>query len=90
MKYYIESETEDGATTNHIEIIISPENDYVHIDAYISLDDSFYLIEEKPASHVVDNGIAFKFGSNDYEWCVKCYVYVILNVVEESRYYITS
>jgi hypothetical protein len=70
--------------------MISPEKTYVSIDAHISLDDNFYLIEEKPASHVVDNGVAIKFGSNDYSWCVKCYVYVILNIVEESRYYITS
>ena len=26
----------------------------------------------------------------DYEWCRKCYVYVIVNIYEEMRYYVTS
>lgn len=90
LKYYIESETEDGASTESIEIIITPEDTYVQIEAHVSLDNNFYLIEEKPASHITENGIAIKFGENDFQWCVKCYIYVILNIVEEGRYYITS
>jgi hypothetical protein len=73
-----------------MEIIIIPEDTYVKVDAHLSLDSNFYLIEEKPASHIVQNGIAIKFTEKDYQWCRKCYVYVILNVYEEMRYYITS
>jgi hypothetical protein len=53
LKYYIESETEEGASTESIEITISPEDTYVPIEAHISLDNNFYLIEEKPATQIV-------------------------------------
>ena len=90
LKYYIPFETEDGALTSSMEIIVSPEDTFVHLDAHLSLDANFYLIEEKPAAHIVSNGIAIKFTEKDYEWCRKCYVYVIVNIYEEMRYYITS
>ena len=90
LKYYIPFETEDSALTTSMEIIISPEDRFVHLDAHLSLDANFYLIEEKPASHIVANGIAIKFTEKDYEWCRKCYVYVIVNIYEEMRYYVTS
>ena len=89
LKYYIPADIE-GALTESIEISIVPEDTYTQIDAHLSLDANFYLIEEKPAAHIVKNGIAIKFTQNDYEWCRKCYVYVIVNVYEEMRYYITS
>ena len=90
LKYYIPFETEDSALTSSMEIIISPEDKFVHLDAHLSLDANFYLIEEKPASHIVANGIAIKFTEKDYEWCRKCYVYVIVNIYKEMRYYVTS
>jgi hypothetical protein len=69
LKYYIPFETELGGTTTSIEIIVQPEDTYVNIDAHLSLDANFYLIEEKPASHIVANGLAIKFTQKDYEWC---------------------
>jgi hypothetical protein len=36
-----------------MEIIITPEDTYTNLDAHMSLDSNFYLIEEKPASHIV-------------------------------------
>jgi hypothetical protein len=90
LKYYIPFETADGAMTTSMEVIISPEDTYVNLDAHLSLDSNFYLIEEKPAAHIVSNGVAIKFTEKDYSWCRKCYVYVILNIYTENRYYITS
>jgi hypothetical protein len=66
LKYYIQSETQEGATTESIEILMSPEDKYTPIEAHLSLDNNFYIIEEKPATHVVENGIGIKFGSKDY------------------------
>jgi hypothetical protein len=90
LKYYIESETEEGSPVRNIEVIINNEDKYVEMDAHVSLDDNFYIIEEKPTTHLVDNGVGFKFSELDANWCVKCYIYIILNIQEESRYYITS
>jgi hypothetical protein len=70
--------------------VILPEDTYVPIDVHVSLDNNYYLIEEKPAPHITDNGVAVKFGEDDYNWCVKCYIYIIVNIVQEGRYYITS
>lgn len=90
MKYYIESETEEGSPVRNIEVIVNNEENYVELEAHVSLDDDFYIIEEKPATHFVSNGVGFKFSEKDHNWCVKCYIYVIVNIVEEGRYYITS
>jgi hypothetical protein len=69
---------------------VEPEEQYSHIEVFLSLDANFKVIEEKPAIHILKNGVAIKFGKNDFEWCVKCYVYLILNISKESRYYITA
>jgi hypothetical protein len=81
LKYYIESETEDGSSTKNIEVIVNNEDKYLELEAFISLDSNFYIIEEKPATHMVENGVGFKFSELDYNWCVKCYIYIILNIV---------
>ena len=69
---------------------MEPEDKYSPIDVFLSMDSNFYLIEEKPAPHVLDQGMGIKFTENDYEWCVRCFIYVIVNVYKEQRYYITS
>jgi len=69
---------------------VLPEDDYTPVEMWLSLDKNFYIIEEQPASHVVDNAIAIKFGRDSDRWCTKCWVYIVLNVVVEQRYYITS
>lgn len=89
LRYYIPSAVKRWKTES-IEIKIEPEDKYSPIDVYLSLDPHFYLIEEKPANHILDNGIGIKFGKGDFAWCVQCYVYVILNVYDEQRYYVTS
>lgn len=90
LKYYIESETEEGSPVRNIEVIVNNEDQYVEMDAHVSLDENFYIIEEKPATHLVDNGVGFKFSELDHNWCVKCYIYIIINIKDEGRYYITS
>jgi len=55
---------------------------------YLSMDYNFDLIQDKPAVQIVDKGITIKFSKSDYNWCVKCWVYVIINVYDEQRYYI--
>lgn len=54
------------------------------------MDSNFYLIEEKPATHIYQNGIGIKLTSDDYNWCKKCFIYVIMNIYQEDRYYISS
>lgn len=57
---------------------------------FLSLDDNFQIIEEKPASHLSKTSVGLKFGTKDYKWCTDCTVYIIMNLVIEDRYYITS
>ena len=57
---------------------------------YFSLDSNFNLIEEVPATHIMQDGIALRFNEKDQTWCIKCYVYVIINVYTEQRYYLTT
>lgn len=37
-----------------------------------------------------DKGKVFRFASDDYEWCINCYVYLLVDVIDEGRYYITG
>jgi hypothetical protein len=76
--------------TKSVEIYVQPEHRYTQVDLFLSLDSSFYLIEETPAAHVSSTGTAIKFTDKDYKWCRNCPIYAIINVYEEDRYYITS
>lgn len=76
--------------TKSIEIYVQPEHAYTRVDLFLSLDATFYLIEERPAAHVTSRGKGIKFSEQDYRWCRNCPVYGILNVYDEDRYYITT
>lgn len=57
---------------------------------YFSLDSNFNLIEEVPASHIMQDGVALRYNSKDEGFSTKKYVYVIVNVYTEQRYYMTT
>ena len=76
--------------TRSVEIYVQPEHQYTQLDLLLSLDATFYLIEETPAAHVTASGKAIKFSDRNAKWCRNCAVYAILNIYEEDRYYITS
>ena len=91
MKFYIPAKTiDDNLDTTSIFLRIEPEDDATRIEMFLSLDSYFYLIEEKPAVHILKDGLAIKFGKQDFAWCVKCWVYAIINIYVEQRYYLTS
>jgi len=88
-KYYIPHDI-NGALTKSIELSIVPEDSYSQMEIFFSLDAKFYIIEEKPAQHLIEKGVGIKFGQNDFAWCVRCYVYLIVNIYKEQRYYVSS
>lgn len=57
---------------------------------FFSMDSNFNLIEEVPATHIESDGVALRFNSKDELWNTKMYVYVIVNVYTEQRYYMTT
>ena len=75
---------------DNVLIKIQPEHDFSRVEMYFSLDSNFNLIEEVPASHIMNDGTALRFNSKDETWCFKCYVYVIINVFREQRYYMVT
>jgi hypothetical protein len=90
LKYTIPDEVLEEFTKS-VEVYVQPEHSYTPIDMYLSLDQSFYLIEETPSNaHVTSTGKAIKFSDNELNWCRNCDIYIILNVYEEDRYYVTS
>ena len=60
LKYTIPEEVLEE-TTKSVEIYVQPEHPYSLIDMFLSLDQTFYIIEEKPAAHVTSTGKAIKF-----------------------------
>lgn len=55
-----------------------------------SLNSDIYIIEERPSMASSKSGITLKFSSNDPQWCTSCYIYVVLNIYNEDRYYFTT
>jgi len=91
MKYYVSNKTpEYNLDTNSVLMKIEPEDDFTRLEMYLSRDSNFYLLEEKPATHIMEDGVAIKFGKKDYDWCVNCFIYLIANIYTEQRYYVTS
>jgi hypothetical protein len=88
-KYYIPQDI-NGVRTTSVELKLEPENFYSPLEFYMSFDNIFYIIEEEPAPHVTRNGVAIKFGQQDANWCVNCFIYLIANIKDDQRYYVTS
>lgn len=88
-KYYIPVDV-GSYKTESVELMVVPEDDYSHLEVFLSLDRNFYLIEEKPATLILRNGLGIKFGKHDYQWCVNCFIYIIANIFDDQRYYLTS
>lgn len=57
---------------------------------YLSLDQDFQIIEEKPSAHFTSTSMAMKFGKLEPKWCTRCTVYLILNIERGDRYYVTT
>jgi len=89
LTYYIAEFTGAGAT-ERIEIKFEPEGNYKYIDVFISFDKNFNLIEDKPHYHLLDSGVAVMLNKRDYRWCVDCTLYILVNMIEDRRLYITS
>jgi hypothetical protein len=62
---------------------VQPEHEFSRVEMYFSLDSNFNLIEEVPSTHIEQDGVALRFNSKDETWCIKCYVYAIINVYTE-------
>jgi hypothetical protein len=60
------------------------------MDLWLSLDEHYQIVEERPAAHLDPKSIGLKFNSQDYQWCTDCTVYAIFSVEDEDRYYVTS
>jgi len=48
------------------------------------------VVEDRPASHVTDDGLSVFLTDTDTRWCTECYVYLIVNMVEDRRVYIKA
>ena len=54
--------------TRSAEIYVQPEHQYTKLDLYLSLDDTFYILEETPAPHLSASGKAVKFTDKHNKW----------------------
>ena len=48
------------------------------------------MIEDRPARHITDAGLSVLLTSDNTRWCVDCYVYLIVNMIEDKRIYVMS
>lgn len=54
------------------------------------IDDDLYQVEERKSGQLIQNGKAYFFNSDDYFWCTKCYTYIMVDVINPGRYYVTG
>ena len=57
---------------------------------FVSTDKHFNLLEDRQLVQVVDNGMGVKFTQKDIGWCTKCWIYFVVNVYKDERYYVTT
>lgn len=76
--------------TQSLTIKFEPEEDFNFLEVFLSLDSTFKIVEERPAQHILEDGIAIEFNSDDQNWCTRCYVYMIINTIESTRLYVTG
>ena len=79
-----------GLPTSSWEVKLEAEQKHASMDLWLSLDDRFQVVEERPAAFFDDRSIGVKFSSTDYAWCTECTVYAIFNVEEEGRHYVST
>ena len=48
------------------------------------------MVEDHPASHVTDLGLSVIMTTKDTRWCTNCYVFLIVNMIEDRRIYVTA
>jgi hypothetical protein len=68
---------------------IDSEDKYNPMDLYFSLDSTIYQVEERKVENILTNGVGFAFTEGDYGWCTSCYIYLLLDVINDGRYYVT-
>lgn len=48
------------------------------------------MIEDRPARHITDSGLSILMTKDDTRWCVNCYIYLIVNMIEDRRIYVKA
>ena len=56
----------------------------------MSLDDSFNIIEDRPVQHILTDGVSMLKNEGEPHWCIECYVYLIIVMVDDMRLYVTA
>lgn len=67
-----------------------PEDSFSRVEMFMSYDAKFSLVEDHRATQVLEDGVAIRASRKDVDWCSKCYVYLLVNVEKEQRYYLTT
>lgn len=88
LTYSIPTTNPDGIT-RAVEFKIIGETNYDPIDLYFSLDSTIYQVEERKVENLLDSGVGYIFTSDDFGWCTGCTVYLLVDVINDGRYYAT-
>ena len=67
---------------------MNTETEYAEIDMYFSLDSTIYQVEERKVENILSSGVGFYFTNSDYGWCTGCYIYFLVDVIQDGRYYV--
>jgi hypothetical protein len=56
---------------------------------FVSYDNQYNFIEDFAATHLLHDGVAFTMNESNDRWCVECYIYFVVTMVDDMRIYIT-
>lgn len=88
-EYYIPQDASDGFT-RAISFTVESENSYDPINIYFSMSSTITQIDRDPMEKLISDGAGYYFTENDFGWCVQCFVYFYVEVVNSGRYYVTG
>ena len=57
---------------------------------FLAVDSTFSVVEDRPARHITDSGLSVLLTEDDTRWCTDCYIYLIVNMIEDKRIYVTA
>lgn len=89
MRYYI-PEMVKNMPIRYVKFAFESENSYERIQLFLSQSNRFDMQQERVPVHVLENGVGLMLTKKDIVWCTKCYIYLLLNIDQEDRYYATA
>jgi len=88
--HWIQKSTTNSWKCSSLTVSRKRKKNLHHLIYFVISDNKFNLVEDRPASHITKKGRMVLMTNSDPRWCTDCYVYLIVNMLEDRRVYVTA